>query len=64
MQQPHPISLSDIRRASRVYVTLSLDPYWLEEGEELNKYDYWSVFGTISAEEDGYDVRILGLGQR
>ena len=29
-----------------------------------SEYEYWSVFGTISAEEDGHDVRILGLGQR
>ena len=30
-----PISLADVRQASRVYVRLPVDPYWREEGEEL-----------------------------
>ena len=37
MTEPRPITLNDIRRATRVYVTLSFDSYWQAPDEVLDE---------------------------
>ena len=41
-----PIPLGDIRRASSVNVTLPLDPYWREEGEEFEELTPYPCLGA------------------
>ena len=45
-----PISLADVRQASRVYVRLPVDPYWREEGEELE--DKASTYPGLAGDPD------------
>ena len=46
MPLEQPITFGDVRRASSVYVTLPLDPYWREEGEELEELTPYPCLGA------------------